>query len=847
VARASRAAAKPAEAGAEPLARYRAKRDFSLTPEPSGRVAEELAGHGYLIQKHAARRLHFDLRLELDGVLKSWAVPQGPSLDPGDRRLAVHVEDHPLEYGGFEGVIPKGQYGGGTVMLWDRGFWEPLGDAAKDYKKGKLKFRLHGRKLRGDWMLVRMGGKAKEEKQDLWLLIKERDEEATTEALPPGEDDRSVLTGRTMAEIADAKDRVWDGRQGEVEQERPTPSDELTPPPEFVAPQLATLADAAPAGQDWLHEIKHDGYRCQFRLDKGEVVIRTRNGHDWTHRFTALARAAALLPAGNALIDGEVAILDENGVSSFAKLKDALSEGGAGERMLFFAFDLLHQDGLDLREQPQLERKRRLEALLAGQTGAIRYSDHVIGGGEEVWRTAGRLGAEGIISKRVDAPYRSTRTTSWLKIKCYARQEFVIGGYTHLKGQKFGLGALLLGVYEGSDLVPVGKMGTGWNERQAKELLGRLEPLRADRMPFRSITTAAKRGAIWVRPELVAEVQFVGWTGDGNIRHASYQGLREDRDPKTVGREQAVAVTSAVGELPRVPAKEIRGDLVIGNIRISSAGRKILDDPPLTKGDVAHYYAAITDFILPEIAGRPVSLIRCPDRLDSGCFYQRHRAPGMPEAIRGIRIEGKDREPYVAIDDLDGLLSLIQFGGIELHPWGARADRPDRPDRLIFDLDPAPELPFSRVVAAAHELRERFVALKLQSFVKTTGGKGLHVILPIDRRYDWPTAKAFAGGIARAMEADSPKAYTATLSKKARTGRIFVDFLRNDRTSTAVAAYSLRGRPGAPVAMPIAWEEVTETLDPKRFSIMTAVGIAKGRADPWGELAKLRQRLPKAA
>lgn len=668
----SRAAVRPADPDLDPLERYRGKRDFGRSPEPAGKPSKAAAGHAYLIQKHAARRLHYDLRLELGGTLKSWAVPQGPSLDPADRRLAVHVEDHPLDYGQFEGLIPKGEYGGGTVMLWDRGAWNPIGnDAARDYAQGKLKFQLSGEKLRGAWMLVRMGVRSREEGKDLWLLIKERDEHARVGGGLP-DDDLSVLSHRSMADIAAAGDRVWRGaRDPTLSVDAPSLGSDrgsATLPPAFVEPQLATLVDQAPSGQEWLHEIKLDGYRCQVRLVRGEVTIHTRGGHDWTDRFRALANAAAALPARDALFDGEIVVLDGGGVSSFAALKEALHTGRQDD-MVLYAFDLLHLDGADLRSLPLLERKRRLEDFIsaAPDSSRLRYSDHVLSDGPHIVRQACRLGAEGIVSKRTDAPYRSGRSRTWLKVKCTSRQEFVIGGYTARRGGGSGLGALLLGVHDGDPLVHVGRVGTGWSEEEAERLLAQLAPRRQVAIPYEKLARAARAGAYWVRPELVVEVAFAGWTADGNLRHASFVALREDRNPRSVARERPQPLPAIAPPRPRGLAAGSSSNIVVAGVRVSHADRVVLDEPRLTKGDLVRYYAAVAGLLLPAIAGRPVSLIRCPDRLGHGCFYQRHRAAGMPPEVRSVRVDG-EREDYVAVDDERGLLSLVQFGATEFHP-----------------------------------------------------------------------------------------------------------------------------------------------------------------------------------
>jgi bifunctional non-homologous end joining protein LigD len=804
------------------LDRYRARRDFARTPEPAGGTAQG-TGRLFVVHKHAARRLHYDLRLELGVALKSWAVTRGPSLDPKDRRLAVHVEDHPLDYAAFEGVIPKGQYGGGTVMAWDKGAWRPEGDPEAGYAAGRLTFRLEGKKLRGGWTLVRMGrGKrARDERQEPWLLIKERDPFAREGDSGFPDDDRSVLSGRSMAEIAAGAPAA----------------DPRTPPPAFVKPQLASLAAGAPAGDGWLHELKHDGYRCQLRVEAGSVVVRTRGGHDWTHRFARVAEAAAALPVASALIDGEAVALDEHGVSRFGLLRRAL-EAGDGAAVSFYAFDLLHLDGEDLRGLPLRERKRRLEALLPRPgEGAVRYSDHVLGRGAELWEAACRLGAEGLVAKRADAPYRSGRTTSWLKVKCTARQEVVVGGFMPVRGRRTGLGALPVGTYEGDPrrLAFAGKVGTGWGEEEAERILAALEPLRQAEPPFAAVPALARRGARWVAPRLVAEVRFQEWTPDGRLRHARWIGFREDRPATTVRRER----------FP--PAPPTASAPRIGSVRLTHPDRVVLADPPRSKADLWRYYAAVADRLLEELAGRPLSVVRCPSGAEGACFYQRHRTEGMPPAIRPAPISGgKARKDYFAIEDAEGLLALVQFGAVELHPWGARADRPDRPDRLVFDLDPAEGLPWSRVVDAAHELRERLRALRLESFARTTGGKGLHLVVPIERRHGWPAAKAFAAGLARAMAKDSPARYTANLAKAGRRGWVFVDYLRNEHGATAVASYSVRARPGAPVATPVGWEQVTAGLDPRRFTIDWVPELARARADPWAGMRVLRQRLPRA-
>ena len=621
-----RAPARPADADErDPLAPYRAKRDFDRTPEPRGTAAAEPGtGRRFVVHKHAARRLHYDLRLELGGVLKSWAVTRGPSRDPADKRLAVRVEDHPLDYAVFEGTIPAGTYGGGTVMLWDHGSWEPKGDPERGLAEGRLKFRLLGRKLRGAWTLVRMrqrGG----ERQEPWLLIKERDDAATPGDAALPEDDASAASGRTMAEITAAARATADL------------------PPQFVAPQLARLAAAPPDGEGWLFEIKHDGYRCQLRIADGEATVRTRGGHDWTGRFASLAAAARDLPVRSALIDGEAVVVAEDGVSRFSHLRAALAGDGAG--ILCYAFDLLFLDGVDLRGRPLRERKERLAELLRGSE-IIRYSEHVVGSGAVLLRHACELGAEGLIAKRAGRPYRSGRSDDWLKLKCASRLQAVIGGFTPLRGRPGGLGALVLGEWAGGRLIHVGRVGTGWREQDARRILAALEPLRRDDMPFDAVPAAMRRGVRWVEPRYRAEVRFQERTRDGMLRHASWLGLRED------------PVSEA--ESATIPRR-------LGRVRLSSADRVMIAEPPTTKGDLWSYYRTMADRVLAGIADRPLSVLRCPSGAAGDRFFQRHLMRGMPKSVRPVTVAGKSgAEEYFAVDDAEGLLALVQFGAVEL-------------------------------------------------------------------------------------------------------------------------------------------------------------------------------------
>jgi bifunctional non-homologous end joining protein LigD len=843
------------------LKRYRSKRDFSRTPEPKPDRADGAGGNRYLIQKHAARRLHYDFRLELEGVLKSWAVTKGPSLDPAVRRLAVHVEDHPLAYGSFEGVIPQGQYGGGTVMLWDRGTWEPVGDARQGYAAGKLKFLLHGERLKGGWTLVRMHGRAEEKGRDNWLLIKERDEFAQ-----PGDDDRllakikrSVVSDQTMDEIADpAHAKVWQSNKAaKPKPERRSKTKTKIGPikgakaaalPDFVAPELALLVEKPPDGADWLHEIKIDGYRCYARRDGDEVRLLTRTGQDWTARFGGIAQAVRELPGQRLALDGEVAVFNEQGQSSFGALQEALSEGH-GDRLSFTVFDLLHLDGRDLLEVPLRERKRVLRELIPpdAETSRLRYSDHVESTGADVFHHACQLALEGIVSKHAAAPYRSGRGGDWVKSKCLARQEFVIGGFTAGKNaREGGLGALLLGCYEEEELHYAGRVGTGFSLQLARDLLTRLTRLKTAQPAFVNLPSAARRGAIFVRPELVCEVEFTGWTRDGVLRHPAFQGLREDKPPKSVHRDRAAKSVAAIAAPPPAKTATKASSNGVAGIVITHPDRLVFPDSGITKLDLARYYESVAEWMLPEIANRPLSLLRCPDGIAGQCFFQKHFATGV-KALKRVAIqEHHGVGEYVLVRDVSDLVSLAQEGVVEIHPWGAHADDPEKPDRLIIDLDPDPSVGFASVIASARTVRKLLEQAGLDPFVKTTGGKGLHVVVPLKRRLSWPQLKAFARGVAEALVQGDPSAFTANVAKRERTGKIFVDYLRNDRGSTAVAAYAVRARPGAPVAMPATWEELKPSFDPRRFTLETVPDFLKARrADPWRGIG-IGQSLPSA-
>lgn len=819
------------------LTHYRKKRDFNKTPEPKGTKAKKKR-HLYLIQKHAASHLHYDFRLELDGVLKSWAIPRGPSLDPHDKRLAVEVEDHPVSYGSFEGIIPKGQYGGGTVMLWDTGTWEVIGDPHEGLAKGKLEFRLYGERLQGEWALVRMHSREKDKGRNNWLLIKHKDKIAR-EGKGDGllnKHNTSVVSGRTMEKIASDSSSTW---QSKAETRKKTKSKPL---PGFIAPELATLVDTMPEGEEWVHEIKFDGYRILAYIQDGNVRMYTRTGQDWTHKFHPLADVLRKMPVQNAIIDGEVIALNDEGISSFTLLQEALSKGKTGE-LSYYVFDLLYLNGKNITHLPLLERKKKLKPLITAKLdGYVFYSEHFAKQDKHFLQHICHMHMEGVVSKRIDAAYTSKRSKSWVKTKCHQRQEFVIGGFTLPTHKERGIGALLLGYYEGKEFIYAGKLGTGFDQETAPLLRKKLDRLKQKTMAFAEVPSIVSNKAIWVKPTLVCEVEFTEWTADGRLRHPSFQGMRDDKPAKNISRDIPATIKKTKSKKTTMQANK---DTEIAGIRISHPDRIIYPGTDITKLHLAEYYLAVADYLVPHIAHRPLSLVRCPEGIGEPCFFQRHIAYGHSPYLHDTGIEVKGRkETYMMIKDLQGLLSLVQWGAIELHPWGCLADKPLLPDRIIFDLDPDPALPWKYVIEAANEIRSRMQEFGLESYVKTTGGKGLHVTIPIKRKFGWPTIKAFTRAIAKSMEQDNPKRYIATASKAARTGKIFVDYLRNDHTSTAIAPFSARAREGAPVAVPLTWEELKTSLKPAAFTIHTVPErLQRLKSSPWEGYHHVKQAL----
>jgi len=917
------------------LSAYRTKRDFSRTTEPSGmhpvKPSKRLR---YVIQKHAARQLHYDLRLELDGVFRSWAVTRGPSLTPEQKRLAVEVEDHPLDYGDFEGTIPKGQYGGGTVQIWDRGYWTPeTGEKpGVQLDRGELKFTLDGERLHGSWVLVRMKGDRYGGKRAPWLLIKHRDAHArdAEDSAALLEQDRSVASGRRMADIAAGRgrpprpfmlasqalarsDAIWTpapddgtgantrhnagkrttgktggmyrtqraasnsshGRTGQktavgrastttgvrssTSRSRAAARSTSTRGsrmrlPAFIEPELCKLAERPPTGPGWAHEIKLDGYRLQLRVENHRAALKTRKGLDWSERFQAIGAAARNLP--DCIIDGEVVALDKRGSSDFGAMQAALSEQNTDD-LVFFAFDLLNLQGKDLRSMDLRERKQALQSLLEmpahRNAPLLRYSSHVEADGKAVLDEACRMHLEGIISKRLDAPYRSGRVGDWVKTKCRVGHEVVIGGWTHQSGQ---LRSLLMGVYRADRLVPVGRVGTGFNRRTAQALRDRLEPLARSSSPFEGGDAPRGPGHVqWVEPRLVAEIEFAGWTPGGNVRQGAFKGLREDklatevmaelpasnRSTSDLARSSSRAVARSAS--PKRAASKNAGSMpgaIVRGVTISHPDKvlwpRTSSTEAVTKLDLARYFESVDSWMMEHLQGRPCSIVRAPDGIDHETFFQRHAMPGTPRQLTLTRISG-DRKPYLQIDEPEALAALAQVATTELHPWNCLPDLPEVPGRLVFDLDPGPDVRFDAVVAAAKEMKQRLESLGLAAYCKTTGGKGLHVVTPLsapDGRHspDWKEAKAFAKGVCVQMAQDSPSRYVVNMAKKLRTGRIFLDYLRNDRMSTAVAPLSPRARPGAPVSMPLNWTQVRVGLDPQRYTLRSAPTLI-ARSTAW--------------
>jgi bifunctional non-homologous end joining protein LigD len=825
------------------LEQYWNKRDFKKTREPTGkqqRTARKSKSEGglFVVHKHDARRLHYDLRLEHNGVLWSWAVTRGPSLDPSEKRLAVHVEDHPLDYADFEGTIPEGSYGAGSVIIWDRGTWLPEGDAAADMKKGHLSFELVGKKLKGSWHLVRLKAREKE-KRDNWLLIKAKDEFATADGDILESAPESIKSGLTNEEIAEGK-KPKTIKTAKTAKTAKTVKSSTQPAsakkksaamPDFIPPALATLKETPPAGAGWLHEVKFDGYRIQAHISAGKVKLFTRSGLDWTTRFgEPLRLELSGLKCQQAIIDGEIIVLSDKGVASFALLQGDLSAGRV-DRMHFYAFDLLHLDNTTLLEDPLIERKSQLEELLK-QTGTkvIRYSEHFEESGETMLAHACRMGLEGVVSKKIDAPYQSGRMLDWIKSKCTLRQEFIVIGYLASAATGRGLRSIIVGYRKNGKLVYAGRVGTGFSTKAGDDLKRKLEKLKV-KSPVVAGLEKKEKNAIWVRPELVAEVEFRTWTSDGILRQASFQGLREDKPPQEVVKEQPVA--------PSISAKPAAGKArTKTDVQLSNADKLLWPKAKISKKDLLDYYGSVWPRMEQFVVNRPLSLLRAPDGIGGQRFFQKHASPGMHEAISTLR-DPKDKQEHLYIRDFNGLAALVQLGVVEIHIWGAMVDAIETPDQITFDLDPDEGVTAETVRAAALEVKTRLEDLGFPTFVKTSGGKGFHVIVPLKPKARWDEVKDFAHDFADAMTQVAPDKYTATMSKKARKGRIFIDYLRNGRGSTTVAPYSTRAKDDATVSMPIEWKSLAGGVSPTAFTIGgKETSKMLDQPDPWKDFFK---------
>jgi bifunctional non-homologous end joining protein LigD len=800
----------------------------------------------FVVQKHAATNVHYDLRLRVGGVLKSWAVPKGPSFDPREKRLAIEVEDHPLDYAGFEGTIPEGQYGAGTVMLWDRGAWSPESDAARALKDGMLKFRLEGQRLKGRWMLVRSKRAAK---QPQWLLIKERDGEASA-GVPAETFGTSVTTGRTMDEISAGKPAKANLAPALAPIQAASLKDARgSAMPVKIKPQLALPAEQAPEGTDWFHEVKFDGYRLLIYCKDDTIKVRSRNGLDWTSKLADIAAAVRERLRVDAVLDGEAVLLDSRGVSDFQALQNAI-HNRRSKSLIFMAFDLPWCDGHDLTRTPLEQRRALLREIIGSrQEGRLRFSEHVEGNGPAALERCCEGGLEGIVSKKRGSAYAQARSPSWRKVKCFNQQEFVIGGFSAPEGIREQLGALLIGYYaDDGALRFAGKVGTGFSSETLRKLGAQLRPLVQNKPPFKDPPTGADaRGVTWVRPDLVAQVQFRDWTSEGVVRHTSFRGLREDVDPKAVTREPSGGLVLS----PPRPIAEVKAPVSSTPGRLTHPSRVVFPDRgagySLTKLQVVEYFEAVAPLMLPHIANRPIAILRCPDGEGGKTFFQKHPAKGMPSAVDGVDVTEADGtvERHLVIRDAAGLIGLAQMNALEFHPWGSTAAMPESPDRLVFDLDPGAGVSWKQTVEGAAMVREALGQIGLQGFARISGGKGVHIVVPLKPIHDWDQAKSFTKAFADTLVRIAPQRFVATSGERNRENRIYIDYLRNARGATAIASYSTRARPGAPVALPVSWDEL-EGLSSGHALCVPAVlrRVAAAAPDPWEKLPSAAGVLP---
>lgn len=819
---------------AKPLSEYNRKRDFEITAEPAGSspaTKRKTSALSFVIQKHDARNLHYDFRLELDGVLLSWAVPKGPSLDPTQKRLAVHVEDHPLSYGSFEGSIPAGQYGAGDVIVWDRGLWQPHDDPHKAYAAGKLKFTLVGEKLSGDWALVRTRLKGSGDKEQ-WLLIKEKDQQARPAA------DYDIVQAQPDSVLSDAS--VGKVKASSKTRKAAKPKKATSALPDQFSPQLATLVDRAPAG-DWLYEIKFDGYRMLARIRDGEVRLFTRNGNDWTERLPRQVKALEALKLKDSWLDGEVVSLNADGLPDFQALQNAFDIGRSLD-IVYYLFDAPFLDGQDLRNVAVEERRAALKSALSGsRSKLLRFSEAFAANQRDIFESACDLALEGVIGKRAGSLYVSSRSADWIKLKCRLRQEFVIVGYTRPQGSRSGFGALLLAVNDDNGLVYAGRVGTGFDQAALKSIYAKLIALERKTSPLeKPLTSAQARGVHWVEPTLVGEVQFTEWTREGVVRQAAFLGLRTDKPAAQIIHEQPRTAKSL--EKPKKP----KAKTTESGVKVTHPERVIDTQSGTQKQQLAQFYAGISQWILPFLRSRPVSLLRAPEGIEGEQFFQKH---SERMAIPHIKQLDQALDPgharLMEIDSQDALVGAVQMGTVELHTWGATTDKIETPDQFVLDLDPDPALPWKAMLEAAQLTLSVLDELGLQAFVKTSGGKGLHLIVPLARRDGWETVKAFAKAMAQFMTQQLPERFTATSGPKNRVGKIFIDYLRNARGASTVAAYSVRARPGLPVSVPVSRDELKDLRGAQQWTVANLHERLQGlKEDPWAGYAN-RQKISK--
>ncbi len=810
-----------------PLKIYHKKRNFKHTSEPKGRIKSTKTKYLYVVQKHAASHLHYDFRLEMKGVLLSWAVPKGPCLDPHVKRLAVHVEDHPLEYGNFEGSIPQGHYGGGTVMLWDRGEWVPESDnPLADYKKGHLKFTLKGNKLKGSWALVRIKSDPKN-----WLLIKSQDDysKSLDEYDIVQKKKKSVLSKMSMEQL-EKKYSLKKNNPPKKNKPQNTlkkntkVSGVRRKMPSMIKPQLATLVDAPPKGDHWFHEIKFDGYRLIAIITNKKVKLMTRGNQDWTSKFPNIVNALNELSLQNTILDGEVVILDEKQHSNFQLLQNAMKDNKKSA-FIYYIFDVIYHNGHDLSSVPLFQRKEILHKIIKKTTGILRYSDHVKGSGEKVFSKSCKLKLEGIVSKDMNSPYIQSRTHHWLKVKCSKRQEFVIGGYTQPSGRRAHFGSLLIGIYKNKKLIYCGHVGTGFTSKSLSAIYSVLKKNETNKMPFNDDPPDVKN-VQWVKPVLVAEVEFTELTAGGILRHPSFKGLRSDKMPKEITREHPVSLNKK------------------NDNTLTHPDKILYPEDHITKADLFEYYKNIQKWILPYIMNRLLTLVRCPEGYNKSCFFQKH-IESKNSKIKTISVKSsKKKENDMYIDSVEGLLTFPQLGVLEIHTWGSSIKNIEKPDILVFDLDPAPDVKWNDVVKAALEVKKQLQKYKLISFVKTTGGKGLHIVIPIKPEYTWDEIKIFSQTFVNYLVQLHPDKYVGSQSKSRRKGKIFIDYLRNVRGATAVAPFSTRAKAHAPVATPLHWSELSTNIKNTSFTIKTIFKrLEKMKKDPWKDFFKVKQSL----